>query len=157
VAPCGTCYFCRSGQEASCFHGTQYSGAFAEYGVYGEGPVFPISDEVGFEVGTMLEPLSIAIRTNELGRVGPDKSVAILGAGPIGMLTLIVATHSGATKILVSEPVTYKREFAERLGATIAVDPSHQDLPEIAKEVTNGLASIRWSIARASSPVRNRP
>jgi 2-desacetyl-2-hydroxyethyl bacteriochlorophyllide A dehydrogenase len=139
VAPCGACYFCRNGQEAFCAHGTEYSGAFAEYGVYGEGQVFPIADDVSFEVGTMLEPLSVAMRANDLGRVGPGKSVAILGAGPIGMLNLVVATHSGASKVLVSEPVAYKREFAERLGASVTVDPVKQDLSAIAKEVTHGL------------------
>jgi (R,R)-butanediol dehydrogenase/meso-butanediol dehydrogenase/diacetyl reductase/L-iditol 2-dehydrogenase len=139
VAPCGACYFCRNGQEAFCTHGTEYSGAFAEYGVYAEGQVFPIADDVSFEVGTMLEPLSIAMRANELGRVGPGKSVAILGAGPIGMLNLIVATHSGASKVLVSEPVQYKREFAERLGAAVSVDPTQEDLSAIAMEATDGL------------------
>ena len=139
VAPCGACRFCRSGQEQFCTQGTMYSGAFAEYGVYGEGQVFPLADEVSFEVGTLLEPLSIAMRTNELGRVGPGKSVAILGAGPIGLLTLIVAVHSGAAKILVSEPVAYKREFAGRFGATVTVDPFKEDLPEISAQVTDGL------------------
>ncbi len=139
VAPCGACYFCRNGQEGFCTHGTEYSGAFAEYGVYAEGQVFPIADEVSFEVGTLLEPLSIALRTNELGGVGPGKTVAILGAGPIGMLSLTVAAHSGAAKILVSEPVPYKREFAERLGATATVDPLSQDLEKIAAGLTDGL------------------
>jgi len=139
AAPCGACYFCRNGQEGFCEHNTMYSGGFAEYGVYGEGQVFPIADDVSFEVGTMLEPLSIALRGNDLARVAPGKSVAILGAGPIGMLTLIVAKHSGAAKILISEPVAYKREFAERLGATVTVDPLNQDLSAAAMEATNGL------------------
>lgn len=139
VAPCGACSFCRNGQEAFCTHGTEYSGAFAEYGVYAEGQVFPIADEVSFEVATMLEPLSIAMRANELGSVGPGKSVAILGAGPIGMLNLIVAVRSGASRVLVSEPVAYKRDFADRLGATTTVDPNAEDLLEVAQEVTGGL------------------
>lgn len=139
AAPCGACFFCRSGQEGFCEHNTMYSGAFAEYGVYGEGQVFPIADNVSFEVGTMLEPLSIAMRGNDLAKVAPGKSVAILGAGPIGMLTLIVAKHSGASKILISELVAYKRAFAERLGATITIDPFNQDLLAAAMEATNGL------------------
>jgi len=139
VAPCGACRFCRNGQEAFCTHGTEYSGAFAEYGVYAEGQVFPIADDVSFEVATMLEPLSIAMRANSLGQVGPGKAVAILGAGPIGMLNLIVAVHSGASQVLVSEPVAYKRGFAERLGAAVTVDPTKQDLLEVARESTDGL------------------
>lgn len=139
AAPCGACRFCRSGQEQFCLHNTMYSGAFAEYGVYGEGQVFPLADDVSLEVGTLLEPLSIAIRANQLGTVGPGKSVAILGAGPIGMLTLVVAVHSGATDILVSEPVAYKREFAGRHGATVTVDPLNQDLPQVASQLTGGL------------------
>jgi (R,R)-butanediol dehydrogenase / meso-butanediol dehydrogenase / diacetyl reductase len=139
VAPCGVCYFCRNGQDQFCEQGTMYSGGFAEYGVYGEGQVFPIADEVDFGVATMLEPLSIGMRVNELARVAPGRTVAIVGGGPIGMLTLIVAAHSGASTILLSEPVAYKREFAERLGATVTVDPFKQDLEKIAKDVTGGL------------------
>jgi (R,R)-butanediol dehydrogenase/meso-butanediol dehydrogenase/diacetyl reductase/L-iditol 2-dehydrogenase len=139
AAPCGACYFCRNGQEAFCEHNTMYSGAFAEYGVYGEGQVFPLADEVTFEVGTMLEPLSIAMRGCDVAKVGPGKSVVILGAGPIGMLTLIVAVHSGASKVLVSEPVAYKREFAGRMGAARTVDPFSEDLTAVALEMTEGL------------------
>jgi 2-desacetyl-2-hydroxyethyl bacteriochlorophyllide A dehydrogenase len=139
AAPCGVCHFCRNGQEGFCTHNTMYSGAFAEYGVYGEGQVFPLADKVSFEVGTMLEPLSIAMRGNDVAKVAPGKSVAILGAGPIGMLTLIVAVNSGASKVLVSEPVAYKREFARRLGATVTVDPFTEDLPAVANEMTGGL------------------
>jgi threonine dehydrogenase-like Zn-dependent dehydrogenase len=139
VAPCGACYFCRNGQEAFCTHGAEYSGAFAEYGYYGEGQVFPIADEVSFEVATMLEPLSIAMRACALGGVAPGKSVAILGAGPIGMLNLLVATHSGASATLVSEPVAYKRDFARRLGATATVDPLGEDIHAVANGLTGGL------------------
>jgi threonine dehydrogenase-like Zn-dependent dehydrogenase len=139
VAPCGACYFCRSGMEAYCLHGTEYSGAFAEYGYYDEGQVFPLADDVSFEVGTMLEPLSIAMRANDLGRVGPGKTVAILGAGPIGMLNLIVAIRSGASATMVSEPFDYKRDFARRLGATATVDPKNEDILAVTEELTNGL------------------
>lgn len=139
VAPCGACRFCRNGQEQFCAHGTEYSGAFAEYGVYAEGQVFPIADEVSFEVGTMLEPLSIAMRANDLGKVGPGKSVAILGAGPIGMLNLIVAIRSGAAVTMVSEPVAYKRAFADRMGATATVDPLNEDMQEVSRRLTNQL------------------
>jgi len=139
VAPCGACYFCRSGMEAYCTRFTEYSGAFAEYGYYAEGQVFPIADDVSFEVGTMLEPLSIAMRANHLGQVGPGKSVAILGAGPIGMLNLIVAVHSGAAVTMVSEPFDYKRDFARRLGATATVDPKNEDILAVTKSLTNGL------------------
>ncbi len=138
AAPCGACYFCRNGQEAFCEHNTMYSGAFAEYGVYGEGQVFPLADEVSLEVATMLEPLSIAMRGCDVGRVGPGKSVAILGSGPIGLLTLIVAERSGASKILVSEPVAYKRGFAERMGATRTVDPTSEDVVSVGLELTGG-------------------
>jgi len=138
VAPCGACYYCRSGMEAYCEHGTEYSGAFAEYGYYNEGQVFPIADDVSFEVGTMLEPLSIAMRANERGEVGPGRSVAIIGAGPIGMLNLIVAIHRGAALTMVSEPFDYKRDFARRLGATATVDPKNEDILDVTMKLTNG-------------------
>jgi len=139
VAPCGVCYFCRNGQEQFCQSGTLYSGAFAEYGVYGEGQVFPLADDVTFEVGTLLEPVGIAIRANELGHVGLARSVAIIGAGPIGCLILMTARQAGAIQTLVSEPVEYKREMARELGAAVTVDPFNEDLEAVARESTGGL------------------
>ncbi|HLA80814.1 MAG TPA: alcohol dehydrogenase catalytic domain-containing protein, partial [Thermoleophilia bacterium] len=138
LSPCGECYHCRTGQEHYCEFVNFYSGAFAEYAVYNEGQVFPIDDDVSFEAAAILEPVAIALRSVELAHISPGSYVAILGGGAIGSLTLEVALKAGATKLMISEPVAFKRDLALKLGATVAVDPLSQNLDEVAAEVTKG-------------------
>jgi len=64
--------------------------------------------------------------------------MAILGAGPIGILIQEVALKAGATKVLVSEPVASRRELAKQLGATVVVDPTKENLQEAANKLTEG-------------------
>jgi (R,R)-butanediol dehydrogenase / meso-butanediol dehydrogenase / diacetyl reductase len=139
LAPCGSCYYCRNGQEHYCQFVNFYSGAFAEYAVYNEGQVFPIEDDVSFEAAAILEPVAIALRSVELAQVAPGSTVGILGGGAIGSITLEVALKAGATKVIVSEPVPFKRELAKRLGATITVDPLSENVEDVVAKATRGL------------------
>ncbi len=64
--------------------------------------------------------------------------MAILGGGPIGLLSLQIAVRAGAVKTLLSEPVAEKRDIARKLGATVTVDPLHEDLDAAVRKTTDG-------------------
>ncbi len=66
-------------------------------------------------------------------------TVAVLGAGPIGILHIKLARLSGARTILVSEPNPMRREAALHAGADLALDPGKEDIFEIARKATDGL------------------
>ncbi|MBN1190262.1 MAG: alcohol dehydrogenase catalytic domain-containing protein [Dehalococcoidales bacterium] len=136
--PCGACYYCRNRMEHFCQHRIPATGSYADYAVYGESCIYPIPDDMSFETSAMLEPVTIAVHTVDIGEIQPGKSVMISGAGPIGLLTLQVALKAGASRVLVSEPVAEKREIAKKLGADVAVDPFNEDLEGISKEFTGG-------------------
>jgi 2-desacetyl-2-hydroxyethyl bacteriochlorophyllide A dehydrogenase len=136
--PCGACYYCRNKMEHFCQHRVPASGSYADYAVYGESCIYPIPDSMSFETSALLEPVTIAIHTVDIGEVQPGKSIMISGAGPIGLLILQVALKAGASKVLVSEPVAEKRAIAKKLGADVTVDPLKEDLEKIAKEYTEG-------------------
>jgi 2-desacetyl-2-hydroxyethyl bacteriochlorophyllide A dehydrogenase len=135
---CGGCFYCRNKMEHFCTNAAGASGAYAEFAVYGESAIYALPGNVSFEQGALLEPITIAVHTIDLANIAPGRSVAITGAGPIGLLALELAVKAGATRIIVSEPQANKREVAKKLGADIAVDPTKDNLEEIGKKFTDG-------------------
>ena len=116
-----------------------YSGVMAEYAVFNENLVFPLPDDLPLdEVGAFLEPVSIAVHTLDIAQVKVGDSVIITGGGPIGLLILQLAIKSGASKVLVSEPIAEKRQMAKQFGADMVVDPLKEDLLEISNKFTDG-------------------
>jgi len=85
---CGACYYCRNKMEHFCRNVSWATGAFAEYAVYNEGLVFHLPDNVGLDHGALLEPVSVAVHAIDRSNIRPGSSVAICGAGPIGLLIL---------------------------------------------------------------------
>ena len=137
-APCGACYYCRNGKEHFCDLVTPASGGYAEYAVYRENDIYALPDNVSLEEGALLEPVSVAVHTIDLANIRPGGSVAILGAGPIGMLCQDMAIRAGAARVLVSEPAAARRDLAKQRGADVVVDPLKEDLLEAGKKLTDG-------------------
>jgi len=135
---CGHCYYCQNGMEHYCRTAEGSSGSFAEYAVYPESAVYPLQDDISLEVGSMVEPVSVAIHAIDQARVRTGSSVAVCGGGPIGLLCLEMAIHAGAAKTLLSEPIPGKRTLAKKLGADVVVDPFNEDIIEAGKKLTGG-------------------
>ncbi|MFC1949416.1 zinc-binding dehydrogenase [Chloroflexota bacterium] len=137
-ATCGTCYYCRNKMEAYCERGGSATGSNAEYAMYHASCVYKLPDNMSLEVAALLEPVCVALHTVDMANIHPGSTAAVLGAGPIGLLSAIIAKRAGATKLLVSEPVASRRELAKKYGAIAVVDPINEDLMSIAKELTDG-------------------
>lgn len=135
---CGSCYYCRNKMEHYCQAVIPATGSYAEYAVYHKSAIYALPDNISLEVGALLEPVSVAVHTIDIANIKPGGTVAILGAGPIGLLIQMVAQVSGAAKVLVSEPVETRRKLAKELGATVVVDPLNEDLEAAAKNLTDG-------------------
>ncbi|MFA5309819.1 MAG: alcohol dehydrogenase catalytic domain-containing protein [Dehalococcoidales bacterium] len=135
---CGACWYCQNGKEHYCRGGSGASGCFAEYAVYPESAIYPLADDISFEIGAMLEPVSVAVHAIDQAKVITGSSVAICGGGPIGLLCLEMALKAGAARTLLSEPVAEKRALAKKLGADVTVDPFNEDLEAIGKKLTDG-------------------
>jgi 2-desacetyl-2-hydroxyethyl bacteriochlorophyllide A dehydrogenase len=126
---CGVCTRCRQGQVNLCRQMAVYgcgtpSGGMAEYFTVPEGNVVPLPAGMTREQAALVEPLSTPVHAVRLA--GPDlagQTVVILGAGTIGLLTLLVARAHGARRIVMTNRSAGKREQALRLGAGAALDP----------------------------------
>ena len=132
-AYCGACAWCRSGQPNMCRRKRFSAQGFAEYARYREEQVFRLPDHVSLEAGAFLEPVATIVNAIDVGEVRPGEHVLVIGGGPIGLICAQLARRAGAASVTVSEPRARNRDLALRLGADRAVDPTCNDLQEIAK------------------------
>ncbi len=135
---CGVCYYCRDKREQFCEHVKSYEAGFAEYAVYDESCLNLLPDDVSMERGAMLEPVTIAVHAVDLGNIVPGKTVAISGAGTIGLLVQQMAMRAGAARVFVADPMPEKRAMAEKYGADWTIDPLKEDLVTVGRALTDG-------------------
>lgn len=141
--PCGRCEPCGHGHPNLCPHvrfcGTPpVDGVFAEYTVMPATNCFPLPEGVDPVVGALLEPLGIAIHAVDLAHLKPGQTVAVLGAGPIGLLIAAVARAAGAAQVYMTEPLAYRRQFALAYAADAALDPTGQEIVAEIRRLTSG-------------------
>lgn len=140
---CGECEFCDLGHPNLCLNlmfcgSPSLDGALAEYLIMPARNCFPLPPELDADDGAMLEPLGIAIHAINLAHMKPGDTVAVLGAGPIGLLTAAVAKTAGASAIYMTEPLPYRREFARTYIADQVFDPFSEDFNAEIDRLTNG-------------------
>lgn len=138
---CGRCYACQQGRHNCCeevsIAGVHRPGAMAEYAVCRASQLYPIPDSMNFETGALVESLSIGAQAVLRADVGEGDCVAVLGGGPIGLCSLIMARQAGA-RVLLSEPLSWRRVLAEDLGAEVCVNPATYSVSEAVRDFTNG-------------------
>jgi L-iditol 2-dehydrogenase len=121
-----------------CLNRRGVGAGFSEHSVVPASVVYKLPPGVSPPMGALAEPLSCAMHAVERGGLRPADTVAIIGAGALGLLVLIVARLCGATHTIVSDLDASRRELALRFGASRVVDPSAEDLLSVAQEMTDG-------------------
>jgi len=140
VVFCGNCYFCKTDKPHFCANVRRaQSGGFSEYTLTDIRQVYRVPLEVSLDVAALTEPLSIAIRAMDLADIHLGETISIIGGGTMGLLLLRLALNSGARLTILSDPVEKRRALARQIGAHVVVDPTSQNLCEVAKEHTQGL------------------
>ena len=124
---CYHCEFCRTGRHNVCanirFLSTPgYPGFFREFVNLPAGNLLPMPKEMSMELATVAEPLAVALHSMKFAAVEADDTVAVFGAGPIGLLTIACAKMAGASRIWAVDPVAHRRELATQMGADVALD-----------------------------------
>jgi L-iditol 2-dehydrogenase len=131
---CGRCWYCTSGRYNLCEQllvvGCQTAGALADVFTVPAHRLHHIPDGMSWTAAAMVEPMSTAVHATRLVGDLTGAVVAVLGAGPIGLLTLLAARDAGADTIAVTDPIEAKRARAGELGAALTVDPSDGDAVE---------------------------
>ena len=139
---CGKCLLCRTGEAHICQNvkiiGVDTDGAFAEYVVIPESNIWKLDPAIPQEYASILDPLGNAVHTVLAGEIAA-KTVAITGAGPIGLFAIAVARAVGATTVFAVEVNQHRRRLAKEMKADYVLDPSKENVRAIVIERTGGL------------------
>ena len=135
---CGRCRHCLAGRRQLCAKaiglGVGRDGAFAEYVALPMTNIWHHWPGVDPEIAAMFDPFGNAVHT-ALAFPVLGEDVLISGAGPIGLMATAVVRHAGARLVVVSEPNAFRRDLAMQMGATVAIDPTERELPDVAREL----------------------
>jgi len=139
---CGQCEFCKTGRYNLCrdviFLGTPpVHGAFCEYVAWPANFLFKLPEQMSYEEGAMMEPLAVGMHAARLSSISLGDSVAVLGAGPIGLVSLQAAAAAGATLTVATDLIPSRLQMARQLGATHALD-ANNDVVDAVMELTEG-------------------
>lgn len=163
IAPnigCGHCRQCVSGNNNLCSNydapGITFDGSFAEYmripsGAILQGNIIPIQEDVDPATAALIEPFACVLRGQDKLHIQPGETVLVVGAGPIGVMHVMLAKLRGAGRVLVSELIPERLEQARRLGADRVINPAKEDLPAIVAEETQD-QGIDVAIVAAPAP-----
>jgi (R,R)-butanediol dehydrogenase/meso-butanediol dehydrogenase/diacetyl reductase len=126
--PCGECASCRVGFGVQCaaiklIGFGDVPGGYAELVKLREGGVFKLPRTMSFRAGATVEPMVVGFHGLRRSGLQAGETCVIMGAGPIGLMTLLWARYAGARAIVVAEIQMYRRDSALKLGADAAVDP----------------------------------
>ncbi len=142
-APCNHCFYCRRGKHNLCENIVFNWGAFAEY-IKVPAPIvqqnaYQVPQGLSYEEAALLEPLACVVLGSEAASISAGDSVAIAGGGgPIGLMHLQLAIHSGAEQVIVIDLRENRLEVARSLGATSVINAATEDPVTRVKELTAG-------------------
>ncbi len=143
IIGCGECRWCRSGSMAQCdrvaFLGTSWTGgALAERLNLNAYQCYRLGDSISDEIGALVEPFSATVRAVVQSGAGVHDNVAIVGAGPIGLMSLMAARIIGVKRVVAFEVAEKRIEAARRCGADAVINPAFQDALQATLEMTDG-------------------
>lgn len=118
--------------------GVNTPGAYADYVLVHKSMLIPKPEGLSFRHAAMAEPLSIAMHAVARTPIPLMGSVCIVGAGTIGLLTLLAARLKGAGKIFITDMSAHRLDLARQLGADVAVNIGASDPVEVIMDATGG-------------------
>jgi L-iditol 2-dehydrogenase len=145
-AGCGQCHYCRIGETSKCtvmysrlreYEGLWGPMGLADYRLTRAENVYKLAPDLPFEQGALSEPLACVVHAERRLEIGLAENVLVIGAGPMGLLNMLVAKARGA-KVIVSELLEVRRQKALALGAHATLDPQAVDMAQAVREVTDG-------------------
>jgi len=144
-APCNECFYCKRGKQSLCENledamiGFTVQGAYAEYVKVPERIVrqntHVIPDNVAFREAALLEPLACVVHGIETANIQYGDRVAIMGAGPIGLMHLQLAKRKGCGLTIVTDLSDSRLKVAKELGADVTINAGKEDQVERVREL----------------------
>lgn len=131
---CGSCRNCKAGRVHLCNKtigvGVTRQGCFAEYLAIPATNAYPIPPEISDDIASIFDPLGNAVHVAlSFDLVGED--VLITGAGPIGIMSAVIARHAGARHIVITDVNDYRLDLARKLGCENAVNTQNDSVEKV--------------------------
>ena len=143
VIVCGECHYCQRGDYHLCanisFQYRQGQGGLTTDFVAPERWVHLLTEGISNAAGALIEPLAVAVHAVRLANLDISESVAVFGAGAIGLLILQVARATGSGKVFITDIRDARLEAALSFGASNTLNGSKYDVVERILEQTGGL------------------
>lgn len=152
---CRDCFYCGRDEGNLCGNrrsmgtaiGGRTDGAMREYVTVKDWMVVPLADNISYEAGAMLEPCGVCLACAKMGHTADEKSVMLIGTGPIGLLIVKFLKAMGVEKVIVSDVLDTRLEKAKACGADVVINAANQDVVEAVKKETDGYGADRVIIA----------
>jgi L-iditol 2-dehydrogenase len=127
-------------------------GALSEFIAVHPSQVVRIPDSMDFDTAAMLEPLGVAYHSIRLSGLTPGQSVAVFGAGAVGLLTLAMAKACGAGETFIADKLQYRLDFASRTyGADHCIHVTSTDPLQYIHTATSG-RGVDYTFEAAGQP-----
>lgn len=155
---CGACYPCSLGRTNCCEDlkvlGVHVDGGMSEYFTYPADMLWKLPDDMPWELAPIAEPLTIALHGIHRGRLKKGEHVAIIGAGPIGILAAMGALAYGAEPIMI-DLVEERLEEARRLGVRYTIQSGKEDVAAKTAGYTDGrMAELVMECSGANAAIQ---
>jgi L-gulonate 5-dehydrogenase len=144
IVYCGSCYACRQGRGNICekleVMGVHRDGGCQEFFLAPEANVHKLPADLPWDEAVLIEPFTIGAQAVYRGQVQKDDYVLVMGAGTIGLTAVTMAKLAGA-KVIVTDLVEDKLEYAKKCGADYAVNGKTENLAGRVAEITGGMGA----------------
>jgi L-iditol 2-dehydrogenase len=134
---CGECADCKEGRVSQCSRCTRVGG-FAERVVLPLSCLHALPRGLDPATAAMAEPAACCLSGLEMFRMPRGATVLVIGGGIMGLLTMVLARRRGARRLILSDPIAERRAMAKRVGASVVIDPTREDLRERVHALTRG-------------------
>lgn len=126
VVSCGTCRYCAAGLVSHCaqasYLGMGRAGGFAEFAAVPARHTFAVPAELPVRYSALVEPFAVGLHGVHSAEITPGDDVLIVGAGGVGLTTLVWTLKKGGARVTVADPDPGRRESARGTGATDVLD-----------------------------------
>lgn len=135
ILGCGGCHNCGIGRANLCpdnrLFGIALPGGLADYVCVPESLLHPLPAGLSRKAAGLAEPMAVCVRGARIGQIGIGDRVAIIGAGTIGLLSIVTARQAGASEVLITARHPHQQELARALGADRVYADSKALLAEV--------------------------
>jgi L-iditol 2-dehydrogenase len=140
---CGHCEHCLAGRHNNCLHsifmgGPDHPGFYRELAVVPARNADVVPGEFSLAQASLIEPVAVLVHVMELIHIRVGDTAAVLGAGPIGILSAIMARRAGASRVFITDKLPHRLELARKLAGAEAILVPRQSARDAVMDLTGG-------------------